>query len=117
MTPPAAFSETTLTSTLGSTAPRAGGCEAHCIAAYGHDFRPAYAQLSCVRDALAGVPIIALTATATPTVRDEIVQALQLRTPEVTAAHFESVLRTARPSVGKDDHARFDQFTKEFGSG
>ena len=41
----------------------------------------------------------------------------QLRTPEVTEAHFERALKGARPSVGKDDHARFEQFTREFGTG
>jgi len=41
----------------------------------------------------------------------------QLRTPEVTEAHFERALHGARPSVGRDDHAKFEQFTREFGSG
>ena len=37
----------------------------------------------------------------------------QLRTPEVTVAHFERVLRTARPSVGKDDHAQFERSVEQ----
>ncbi|KAI8474666.1 MAG: hypothetical protein J3K34DRAFT_517981 [Monoraphidium minutum] len=52
--------------------------EAHCISEYGHDFRPAFRQLSCLRDVLPGVPIMALTATATQRVREDIKQQLGL---------------------------------------
>ena len=40
-----------------------------------------------------------------------------LRTPEVTDAHFQAVIKGTRSSVGREDHAKFEQFTKEFGSG
>lgn len=43
--------------------------EAHCISAWGHDFRVAYKSLGVLRRSFAGVPILALTATATPKVR------------------------------------------------
>ena len=52
--------------------------EAHCISEWGHDFRPAYAHLSYFRQAFLDVPIICLTATATPTVRKDIIKILGL---------------------------------------
>ncbi|MCD2340447.1 RecQ family ATP-dependent DNA helicase [Ideonella azotifigens] len=51
--------------------------EAHCIAQWGHDFRPAFAELGALRQAL-GVPVLALTATAASPVQREICRALQI---------------------------------------
>ena len=53
--------------------------EAHCISSWGHDFRPDYRQLGRVRESLGRPPVTALTATATETVQDDIVQLLGLR--------------------------------------
>src|SRR5438105_12326572 len=55
--------------------------EAHCISAWGHDFRPDYRMLGDYLPALRPAPVIALTATATPTVQRDIVAQLQLRDP------------------------------------
>lgn len=52
--------------------------EAHCISEWGHDFRPAYCHLSHFRSAYPSVPILCVTATATPSVRTDIVQTLGL---------------------------------------
>ena len=52
--------------------------EAHCISEWGHDFRPAYSHLAYFRTAFSKVPIICLTATATPRVRQDIVSVLNL---------------------------------------
>ncbi|MCW5803722.1 MAG: RecQ family ATP-dependent DNA helicase [Deltaproteobacteria bacterium] len=57
--------------------------EAHCVSAWGHDFRPEYLRLAEVRRALPGVPAIALTATATPRVVAEMAEALGLHEPVV----------------------------------
>jgi ATP-dependent DNA helicase RecQ len=62
--------------------------EAHCISEWGHDFRPEYRQLSRLRELLPTVPVMALTATATARVRDDILQRLQLRDPACFQASF-----------------------------
>ncbi len=60
--------------------------EAHCISAWGHDFRPAYLQIGERLRGLGSPPIIALTATATENVREDIIRFLGLSAPEVVAA-------------------------------
>ena len=62
--------------------------EAHCISEWGHDFRPDYRNLKALRDGRDGVPMLALTATATPRVRDDIVRQLELREPRTFLASF-----------------------------
>lgn len=62
--------------------------EAHCVSEWGHDFRPEYRQMRQVRDRFPDVPVLALTATATERVREDIVQQLVLRNPTVHVASF-----------------------------
>jgi ATP-dependent DNA helicase RecQ len=62
--------------------------EAHCISEWGHDFRPEYRQLSELRKVFPTVPMMALTATATSRVRQDIVKLLNLRTPNCFVASF-----------------------------
>jgi ATP-dependent DNA helicase RecQ len=62
--------------------------EAHCISEWGHDFRPEYRQLAKVRDVLPDTPVMALTATATARVREDIVKQLHLREPAEYVASF-----------------------------
>jgi ATP-dependent DNA helicase RecQ len=56
--------------------------EAHCVSQWGHDFRPDYAKLQILRAMKPDVPILALTATATPIVLNDISKQLQLREPQ-----------------------------------
>lgn len=67
--------------------------EAHCISQWGHDFRPDYTRIGSFREWLGGVQTIALTATATPRVRDDIIQVLNLRKPRQFMSGF------ARPNL------------------
>ncbi len=55
--------------------------EAHCISSWGHDFRPEYRRLGEIRQLFPSVPIVALTATASPKVRADIIRLLNLRKP------------------------------------
>jgi ATP-dependent DNA helicase RecQ len=63
--------------------------EAHCVSQWGHDFRPDYLRLGEAREALGDPPLLALTATAAPPVREEIVARLGMRDPEVIVKGFD----------------------------
>jgi ATP-dependent DNA helicase RecQ len=62
--------------------------EAHCISEWGHDFRPEYRQISDLRKLFPDVPFMALTATATGRVREDIVTHLKLREAKIYVASF-----------------------------
>lgn len=63
--------------------------ESHCISQWGYDFRPAYLKISDIRDLLPGIPVLALTATATPEVVKDIQQRLNFREENVFRMSFE----------------------------
>ncbi|WP_072543181.1 RecQ family ATP-dependent DNA helicase [Bacteroides mediterraneensis] len=63
--------------------------ESHCISQWGYDFRPAYLKIADIRQLLPGVPVIALTATATPEVVKDIQERLQFRRENVFRMSFE----------------------------
>jgi ATP-dependent DNA helicase RecQ len=63
--------------------------EAHCISHWGHDFRPEYRQLAGLRDKFPVAAFHAFTATATQTVRQDIIEQLHLREPKVLVGNFD----------------------------
>ncbi|KAG9436912.1 Bloom syndrome protein isoform X1 [Apis mellifera carnica] len=62
--------------------------EAHCVSQWGHDFRPDYKRLNCLRENYPKVPVIVLTATATPRVRSDILHQLRITTPKWFMSSF-----------------------------
>ena len=63
--------------------------EAHCISEWGHDFRPSYLRIAQVRERLGWPPVVALTATATPHVRADIVRQLKLEQAKTIITGFD----------------------------
>jgi ATP-dependent DNA helicase RecQ len=79
--------------------------EAHCISEWGHDFRPEYRRIRYMIDSIdAKIPIIALTATATPKVRSDIIKNLQMKDPNVYISSFlrENLYYEIKPKTKKD---------------
>jgi len=62
--------------------------EAHCISEWGHDFRPEYRKLAVLKEKFLDVPIITLTATATPVVQQDIINQLKLKDPALFKGSF-----------------------------
>jgi ATP-dependent DNA helicase RecQ len=63
--------------------------EAHCISQWGHDFRPPYLQIAQVRELLPGTPVLALTATATAEIVDDICKSLEFKSKNIYKRSFE----------------------------
>lgn len=79
--------------------------EAHCISEWGHDFRPEYRRLKEMMDQInPDIPIIALTATATPKVQSDIVKNLGLRNPDIYISSFNrgNLYYEIQPKIKKD---------------
>lgn len=77
--------------------------EAHCISQWGYDFRPSYLEIATIREMLPGVPVLALTATATPGVIDDIQQRLGFAEKNVFRMSFErtNLAYVVRPTENK----------------
>ena len=80
--------------------------EAHCISEWGHDFRPDYLRLGAVVEALGRPTVLALTATASPLVREEIAERLAMRDPAVVVRGFD------RPNIWLGAETYYDEGAK-----
>ena len=63
--------------------------EAHCISQWGYDFRPSYLKIASLREELTGIPVLALTASATPEVQEDICDKLQFKKKIILRQSFE----------------------------
>ena len=87
--------------------------EAHCISEWGHDFRPDYLAIASVRRQFPQAVCLALTATATKHVRDDIVNNLQMKNPDILLASFNrpNIFLDVRPK--RDSYVQIVSFLKE----
>ncbi|HEY1719344.1 MAG TPA: DNA helicase RecQ [Verrucomicrobiae bacterium] len=86
--------------------------EAHCISEWGHDFRPEYRQISELREHFPNVPFMALTATATGRVREDIVNHLKLRESKCYVASFNRPNLTYRVLAKNKPYDQLLQFLR-----
>lgn len=92
--------------------------EAHCIAQWGHDFRPEYLKIIQLREKLPGVPLVALTATATPEVVDQIRERLGMTKGNLFQAGFGRPNLTYSVDYTEDQTGRLLKWTQNLiGSG
>lgn len=80
--------------------------ESHCISQWGYDFRPSYLKIADIREQLPDIPILALTATATPEVVDDIQEKLKFKTKNVFSKSFErkNLVYLVREVEDKEKH-------------
>ena len=93
--------------------------EAHCVSDWGHDFRPEYRQIKQVRQRFPSVPILALTATATQQVREDIIQQLGLRDTSIHIASFNrpNLYYEVQPKTSKSYQQLYQYIKGQKGSG
>jgi ATP-dependent DNA helicase RecQ len=80
--------------------------EAHCISQWGYDFRPPYLRIAEIRNELPDVPVLALTASATPAIREDICLKLKMNSPRIFAQSF------SRPNLSFSVHKTSSVYNK-----
>ena len=80
--------------------------EAHCISQWGYDFRPPYLRIAEIRNELPDVPVLALTASATPTIREDICLKLKMNNPRIFVQSF------SRPNLSFSVHKTSSVYNK-----
>lgn len=91
--------------------------EAHCISEWGHDFRPSYRELAKARYLLGSPQVVALTGSATPEVRDDIVRSLRLQRPRLILGSFDRANLWFGVIQVRDDRARLTALLQALKSG
>ena len=89
--------------------------EAHCVSQWGHDFRPDYMMLGAIAERLGRPPVMGLTATASPEVRDDVVRQLRMRDPLVHVAELvrPNLFIEVVPTVNENDKdAALDRYLR-----
>ncbi|WP_353482926.1 RecQ family ATP-dependent DNA helicase, partial [Haliscomenobacter sp.] len=87
--------------------------EAHCISAWGHDFRPEYTQMGMLKQHFPNIPIIALTATADKLTRKDIVDQLRLKEPAIFIASFDRPNLSLEVRPGQQRLGQIQEFIKK----
>ncbi len=80
--------------------------EAHCISQWGYDFRPPYLRIAEIRNDLPDIPVLALTASATPSIREDICLKLKMNSPRIFVQSF------ARPNLSFSVHKTSSVYNK-----
>ncbi|HEY2347403.1 MAG TPA: ATP-dependent DNA helicase RecQ [Puia sp.] len=80
--------------------------EAHCISQWGYDFRPPYLKIAEVRNELPDIPVLALTASATPAIREDICRKLKMKVPRIFTQSF------SRPNLSFSAHKTSSVYNK-----
>src|SRR5690554_574230 len=87
--------------------------EAHCVSQWGHDFRPAYLNIKKLRTLLPKIPFLALTASATPRVREDVIEQLELKKPLIFQSSFERANLAYKVVESQDKFHQIQKILKE----